>query len=81
MIFVSALGTTDQVVPLKVSMSVWQAPFWKQPTAVHELIETHETPLRESNPNGLLFGLGTTDQAVPSQDSINVFNGPVLGVP
>jgi hypothetical protein len=79
MVFVSALGTTDHV-PLRVSTSVCGAPLLEAPTAVHELIETHETPLRVSSPNELTFGLGTTDQMVPSQDSINVLDRSVLGV-
>jgi hypothetical protein len=67
----SGLDTTDQVVPLRVSMSVWvTVPLLKSPTAVHELVETHETPEKPSIE--LAFGLGTTDQVVPSQNSIRV---------
>jgi hypothetical protein len=74
----SALGTTDQVVPSKVSTSVWSTdPLLKAPTAVHELIETHATLESRSAPEPG-FGLGTTDQVVPSQASINVSCGLVL---
>jgi hypothetical protein len=67
----SGLGTTDQVVPLRVSMSVWATvPLLKSPAAVHELVETHEM-LERPSPE-LAFGLGTTDQVVPSQVSIKV---------
>jgi hypothetical protein len=73
----SGLATTDQVVPLRVSMSVWTTvPLLKSPAAVHELVETHETPERPSIE--LAFGLGTTDQVVPSQDSIRVSRSLVL---
>ena len=66
------LGTTDQVDPLRVSTSVCSlgTALLKSPTAVHEVVETHETLRRPSLP--LAFGLGTTDQVVPSQLSIKV---------
>jgi hypothetical protein len=55
-------------------MSVWvTVPLLKSPTAVHELVETHETPERLSIPIELSFGLGTTDHVVPSQVSIRVW--------
>jgi hypothetical protein len=67
------LGTTDQVVPLNVSTSVWVTdPLLKSPAAVHELVDTHETLERLSIPIGLSFGLGTKDQVVPFHISISV---------
>jgi hypothetical protein len=66
------LDTTDQVVPLKCSMSVWRTdPLLNWPTAVHELVETHE--MFERTSIELAFGVGTTDQVAPSQDSTKVF--------
>jgi hypothetical protein len=82
---VSWLGTTDQVVPSKVSTSVWLATWLgdallKAPTAVHELIETHDTPKRKLW-LGVGLGLGTTDQVVPSHISTRVRSFPKLGIP
>jgi hypothetical protein len=68
------LGTTDQLVPLKDSTSVWVTdPLLKSPAAVHELVETHETLERLSIPIELSLGLGTTDQVVPFHTSTSVF--------
>jgi hypothetical protein len=73
---VSGLATTDHVVPSKVSTSVWLTldPFQKAPTAVHELIETHDTPKRSliGSEAVLGSGLGATDQVVPSHISTRV---------
>jgi hypothetical protein len=84
-VLVSALGTTDQVVPSKVSTSVWLA-IWladallKAPTAVHELIATHDTPKRKLW-LGVGLGLGTTDQVVPSHISTRVKSCPERAIP
>jgi hypothetical protein len=75
------LGTADQVVPSQISMRVMigcgtkaSAPF--EPTAMQNVVETHETPLRSLPGKGALLGfgfaLGTMDQLVPFQTSISV---------
>ena len=46
-----------------------------EPTAVHEVAETQDTPLRRSPPVPLL-GLAEIVQALPFQDSTRVWSWP-----
>ena len=69
------LGTIDQAAPSHDSMRVRLTleSSTKDPTAVHELAEMHDTPRRRLSCVPL-SGLGTIDQAVPSQDSTSVWD-------
>src|SRR6266516_6826200 len=57
----------------------WVALMLFQPTAMHAIAETHDTP-ESQLPVALGLGLGTTDQLVPFQDSISVA-GPLPVLP
>jgi hypothetical protein len=56
---VFGLGTVDQDVPFQVSTSVSSPAL---PTAVHELVETQDTPLRTLTAITCGSGVGATDQ-------------------
>src|SRR5215469_8299305 len=69
------LGTTDQVVPSQDKTNVLDCVLVSyQPTAVHELVETQDTPASVLNGSAAVLGLGlgTTDQVVPSHISTRV---------
>ena len=64
------LATIDQLEPFHCSTSVWYTVVPKPwPTAVHQALPMHETPVRSTLvwPSG--FGVDTTAQAVPFQSS------------
>lgn len=67
------LGETDHVLPFNDSMRVRGAVrlFAEVvPTAMHEVVEVHDTPVRYSTVPGL--GLWETDHVLPFHDSMRV---------
>jgi len=73
------LGTTAQLVPFHVSMSVCPAgEVLYVPTAMHAVDDVQKTPLRELLSttellgSGRMLGLGTMAQLVPAQFSMSV---------
>jgi hypothetical protein len=66
------LATTVQLLPFQDSINVREKlPFGYEPTAAHDVADTHHTPFNWFLP-APLFGLATSVQALPFQDSINV---------
>src|SRR5881394_2373849 len=69
---------TTQLVPFQCSANgVWlPEPLVKQPTAMHDFVDGHDTLSRKlwTAPAG--FGVGWTTQLVPSQRSASVDNVP-----
>src|SRR5438094_402023 len=63
------LGTIDHLTPFRDSIRVRSK--LSLPTAVQDLEEIHDTPLRKLALAGM-WGLAKIDQLVPSQDSIRV---------
>jgi hypothetical protein len=71
------LATMVQALPFQDSINVLEnLPLTLEPTAVHEVGETHlVTSFRELLPT---LGLATNDHALPFQDSINAWTmGPL----
>ena len=71
------VGTTDHAVPFQASASVWlTVPLKSSPTAVHHVVDRHETSVSSEKPPVPWSGLGTIDQSEPFHSSTNVSVGP-----
>jgi hypothetical protein len=76
---VLGLGTTDHSVPFQLSIRVLLSPnvVQESPTAVHDVVETHEIPTRKLLVADVGLGLGTIVHPPPVADSISGWSSPL----